>query len=95
MRDGLDIAPHPSVAVNNHGSMLSVTVLPWKLLTAYRDHRVSEDWVWRAGDRALYDLRELSADTTDAAARNPDVVIELAARLDEWRRAMGLLSPLP
>ncbi|HKZ05111.1 MAG TPA: sulfatase-like hydrolase/transferase [Methylomirabilota bacterium] len=94
MRDGLDIAPHPSVAVNNHGSMLSVAVPPWKLLTAYRDHRVSDDWVWRAGDRALYDLRELSADTTDVAARNPDVVMELAARLDQWRRAMGLLGPL-
>lgn len=95
MRDGLDIPPHPSVAVNNHGSMLSVTLPPWKLLTTYRDHRVSEDWAWRSGDRMLYDLRDVSADTIDVSARNPEVVTDLAARLDEWRRSMGLLSTLP
>jgi arylsulfatase A-like enzyme len=95
MRDGLDIPPHASVAVNNHGSMLSMTLPPWKLLTAYRDHRVSEDWAWRAGDRTLYDLRDVPADTADVAARNPDVVMDLAARLDEWRRSMGLLGSLP
>ena len=95
LRDGLDVPPHPSVAVNNHGSMLSVTLPPWKLLTAYRDHRVSEGWAWRAGDRALYDLREVAADTADVSARNPEVVMDLAARLDAWRRSMGWLGTLP
>ena len=89
LRDGFDIAPHPSIAVNNHGSMLSVTRPPWKLLTTYRDHRVSEEWAWRAGDRVLYDLRDSPTDTVDVAARHADVVLELAAHLDAWRRAMG------
>jgi arylsulfatase A-like enzyme len=88
LRDGTDIAPHPSVAVNNHGSMLSVTLPPWKLLTTYRDHRVSEKWAWRAGDRALYDLRDAPLDTVDVSTRHPEVVVDLAARLDAWRRAM-------
>jgi arylsulfatase A-like enzyme len=89
LRDGDAIPPHASMAVNNHGSMLSVTLPPWKLLTAYRDHRVSEDWAWRAGDRALYDLRSSPLDTADVSARHPEVVKELAARLDEWCRAVG------
>jgi iduronate 2-sulfatase len=89
IRDGTDILPHPSVAVNNHGSMLAVTLPPWKLLTTYRDHRVSESWTWRAGDRALYDLRDMPLDTADVSARHPALVVDLAARLDEWRHAMG------
>jgi hypothetical protein len=69
--------------------MLSVTVPPWKLLTAYRDHRLSDEWAWRAGDRALHDLRSSPLDTVDVAARHPDVAGILAGHLDTWRRAMG------
>ena len=89
LRDGTDIPPHPSVALGQHGAMIAVTEAPWKLLTTYRDHRVSDDWAWRAGDRALYDLRDTSLDHVDVAARHPDVVGVLATHLDTWRRAMG------
>lgn len=89
LRDGTDIPAHPSVAVSQHRSMLSVTVPPWKLLTAYRDHRLSDEWAWRAGDRALHDLRDSPLDTVDVAARHPDVAGILAGHLDTWRRAMG------
>lgn len=88
LRDGSDIPPHPSVAVNNHESMLAVTVEPYKLLTTLRDHMVWPEWSWRAGDRALFDLRERPFDTVDVAARRPDVVAALEAQLEEWRRAI-------
>jgi len=89
LRNGTDIPLHPSVAVSQHGAMLALTLPPWKLLTVYRDHRVSEEWAWRAGDRALHDLRDVPPDRVDAAARHPDVVGLVAPHLDAWRRAMG------
>jgi len=89
LRDGTDIPRHPSVAVGQHGAMLALTMPPWKLLTVYRDHRVSEEWAWRAGERALHDLRDVPPDTVDVAARHPDVVGQIATHLDTWRRAMG------
>lgn len=89
LRDGGEIPPHPSVAVNNHRSSVSVTLPPWKLLTIYRDHRLSEEWSWRAGERALYDLRSSAPDSADFCSRHPEVVADLEARLAEWRRGVA------
>jgi hypothetical protein len=89
LRDGADIPPHASVSVNNFESMLAVTVEPYKLLTTLRDHVVSPEWSWRAGERALFDIRESPVDTVDVAARHPEIVAALEARLEEWRRAIG------
>jgi hypothetical protein len=65
--------------------MLALTLEPYKLLRALADHRVSPEWTWKAGDRALFDLRHAAPDTTDLADRFPDVVASLEARLDAWR----------
>lgn len=85
LRDGSDIPPHESFAVNNHESMLALTLEPYKLLRALADHRVSPEWTWKAGDRALFDLRHDAPDTADLADRLPDVVASLEARLEAWR----------
>ena len=75
--------------MNNHESMLAITREPYKLLVALSDHRVSSEWAWQAGDRALFDLRASPLDTEDLAARLPDMTRAMLARLETWRRGLG------
>ncbi|MBI2527964.1 MAG: hypothetical protein HYV93_18515 [Candidatus Rokubacteria bacterium] len=65
--------------------MLALTLEPYKLLRTLADHRVSPEWTWTAGDRALFDLRHDAPDTTDLAEQLPDVAAALEARLEALR----------
>lgn len=70
----------------NQGGAPSGSVLDgdWKLIEWYED-----------GSRELFNLREDPSETTNLAAKYPDKVNELAARLATWRQDVGALMPTP
>jgi len=57
---------------------------PWKLIEFYEN-----------GRRELFDLSKDPRESKNVAADHPDVVAELAKRLDAWRRDAGALMPTP
>ncbi len=82
--DGSPIPEHDSFAVNNSGTMSSITRVPYKFMKAARDHTNSLQWQWRAGDKALFDLREAPADTIDRLNDLPQIAREMEHRLDHF-----------
>ena len=56
----------------------------WKLLHFYEDDRVE-----------LYDVVTDIGETTDLAAKEPQRVATMRARLDQWRSAIGAQHPTP
>jgi arylsulfatase A len=54
----------------------------WKLIEFHAD-----------GRRELFNLREDEGETANLAARRPEVVRRLAAKLEAWRAATGAVSP--
>jgi arylsulfatase A len=50
---------------------------------------------YEGGRRELFDLKKDISESRNLAAEKPEVVKELAAKLDEWRKTVGARMPTP
>lgn len=82
--NGSSIPEHDSFAINNSHTMASVTRRHYKFIKVEKDHISSSEWRWRRGDRALFDIHETPADTTNLLNDLPGLAAEMEQSLDLW-----------
>ena len=56
----------------------------WKLIRTWKSFRYAETFVRKAGAAELYDLGSDPGEEENLAELRPDVLAELAGRLDAW-----------
>jgi arylsulfatase A-like enzyme len=91
------IPPHDSFAADIHEVAVAVVSGDDKLIQAVHPHHISPGWTWVAGDRALFDLRDVQLETTNRIAARGDVASVLSARLSKWQKDQkaGRVVPRP
>lgn len=81
--NGERIPDHDSYAMNYCETLSSVVRDPYILLKAHKDHYVSSEHCWKAGDKRLYSLHDLPQYQNDLSERFPELAQSMELSLNE------------